>query len=90
MYTYYKEIQREEHLLFAEEIYEMYKSYFTIEKPISIHTMIKKYAKVGGIEVEKLYYQTSKGLKRVYDLSLASRAIKYHLINKKRRANNEL
>lgn len=80
-YKYYKEDIREEHLLFVEEIHELFWTYFAVDetlKPSLIHTMIRRYGEKHNVEIEKLYYQTRNGLKRVYSLEIAGKALRFH------------
>ena len=79
-YTYYKRIERPEHLYFVEELYEFYKAIIPHDlKPKDLHHIIKGYTKLKGIELEPLYHMTRNGLKRVYDVSIALDAISYHV-----------
>lgn len=83
MYTYYKKIQKEEHLLFAEEIYEMLSPMLeNFIEPRAIHSIIKNYCKNHNIEIEEVYYQTSKGLKKVYDVNIATKALREYYLSK--------
>lgn len=81
-YKYYEPIELSEHLYFAEEIYEMFLPILPKDtKAVDIHYIVKKYVRETGCELRKLYYQTSKGLKRVYPVEVALDAITYHVSN---------
>jgi len=69
-YTYYKELQSDEHMLFAKEIAELYG--VTSQKVASI---IEHYAKQHEIVVPRLFYKTKYGLARVYSQELWSPAM---------------
>lgn len=71
MYTYYKEVRSEEHMLYANEIIEVFKESLpeTIT-PIKIHSIIREHCANCGVEDPKLYYNTRNGHKKVYPYSL--------------------
>ena len=60
-YTYYQEIQCDEHMLFAKEIADKYG--ITSQKVSSI---LEKYSNDKGILVPRIFYKTKYGLARVY------------------------
>jgi hypothetical protein len=64
-YTYYREIQSSEHMLFAKEIAEVYG--VTSQK---VSSAIEQYAKHLGAVVPRLFYKTKYGLARVYSQSV--------------------
>ena len=64
-YKYYKQIESEEHMLFITEIAKTYHV-----DPLTTRKVIKEYAKKKNIVIEPLYYNTSRGLTRVYPSSL--------------------
>ena len=81
-YKYYEQIELSEHYYFAEELLEAFNMLLPKEcKATDIHYIIKNYLKNNDITTRKLYYQTSKGLKRVYPAELALDAITYHISN---------
>lgn len=80
MYTYYKKEQLEEHMYFAEEIYESYFRHLPNDLTArKIHGIVKAYLKDNNITLEEHYYMTSRGLKRVYPIKIAHEAIRYYL-----------
>ena len=81
-YTYYKKVESSDHLYFAEELYGFFYDIIPKEtKPQDLHTIIRRYIKDYELVVEPLYYKTSNGLKRVYDVNMALMAIEYHVSN---------
>lgn len=69
-YLYYQPIELDEHMLFAAEIVELYIRRLTYAgihlTGKDIHSMIKKYHTKHGIIVPKLYFNTQRGMTRVY------------------------
>lgn len=79
MYTYYKKLQLNEHMLYADEILDIFKEYLPTETtPKKIHSIIAKYCKDNNKDDPSLYYNTRGGLKKVYPKELWYNAlIKY-------------
>ena len=78
MFTYYKPIESNEHMLFAKEIAKIYtykNKNFTSQK---ISTIIKGYLKANNIEYEDLYYETKYGLSKVYPFEIYDPAMKWY------------
>lgn len=71
-YTYYREIQSSEHMLFAKEIAEVYG--VTSQK---VASAIEQYGKHIGAAVPRLFYKTKYGLARVYSQSMWEPAMKH-------------
>ena len=65
-YTYYQRVISEEHYYFAEEVSEMLKLYGKHYSANQIHALMREHEK--NTATQPLYYQTSRGLKKVYDL----------------------
>lgn len=79
-YKYYEQVELSEHYYFAEELLEAFSVLLPKNcKATDIHYIIKNYLKDNDMTIRKLYYQTSKGLKRVYPAELALDAITYHV-----------
>lgn len=79
MFTYYKAVEKEEHMLFAKEIIEVYQyngKKFTAKK---IGNIIDSYVKKHEIEYEQLYYATRYGVCRVYPFEIYDPAMKWYL-----------
>lgn len=71
MYTYYKEINNEEHMLYAGEITEIYNILSVNNNPAYkfVSALIADYIEkliANGVKYEQLYYQTKYGLSKVY------------------------
>lgn len=83
MYTYYQKIQKEEHMLYADEILEIFKAYLPVDTtPKKIHSIISKHCKEYNKEDPNLYYNTRGGLKKVYPQDLWYPAlVKYTLVD---------
>lgn len=79
MFTYYKAVEKEEHMLFAKEITELYQyngKKFTSQK---ISNIISGYVKANKISYEQLYYETGYGLCKVYPFDIYDPAMKWYL-----------
>lgn len=78
MYTYYKEVQIEEHMLYASEIATMYGICLTVgdNKPHAqlVTSIIDDYVKAYAPQIEPLFYR-SKFMARVYPEALYLPAI---------------
>lgn len=64
MYTYYQEVKSNKHFYFSSEICEYFGIYTVTDKP-HVRFFAKYYSDHDTSE-QKLYYNTSKGLTRVY------------------------
>lgn len=90
MYKYFQEITSEEHCEFAYEIAYMYGLMPAVHTPSEkrkaeniVHKEIKKHLEKNNIDFIPLYYQTSKGLKKVYPREIWLPAMnKYSMITK--------
>lgn len=81
-YKYFEPVELEDHYYFAEEILEIFSTILDASvKAKDIHYIIKNYIKDSGNTIRVLYYQTSKGLKRVYPVDVAMDAIAYSISN---------
>lgn len=79
MFTYYKAVEKEEHMLFAKEIAKIYtykNKNFTSQK---ISTIINGYIKEKKIVYEQLYFETKYGLCKVYPFSIYNSAMKWYI-----------
>ena len=74
MYVYYKEFQSEEHFLYAEELISLFDLNVTTQK---LQKSIISYCVKNQIEQERIFYKRRYGLKRVYSVELAKKAIEY-------------
>lgn len=75
MYIYYKKFESEEHMLYADEILNLFKSSLNNVSTNKVHSIIRNYCKRNNIVNEEIFYNRRNGLKRVYSLQLASDAI---------------
>ena len=79
MYTYYKKIEKEEHMLYASEIALMFNLYSVNDKPATnfVSALLGEYIKDNKLEEDQLYYVTSKGfVTKVYPKDIYFKAIK--------------
>jgi len=68
---YYKKVEIEEHMIYADEILEIFsKQLPESTTPNKIHSIIAKYCKDYGKENPQLYYSGRNGLKKVYSKDL--------------------
>ena len=68
-YIYYRPIESTEHMLYANEIADIYNQFFKhvdIISPKEVHNLIKSFCMKHEIACGKYYYATRNGLKKVY------------------------
>ena len=73
MYVYYKEVEKEEHMLYLKEILTMYPIYSSSGKP---HEVAMR-ALLNHVNTEKLYFKNRYGLSLVYPSSVYLTVIKF-------------
>ena len=72
-YIYYEQIKTDVHYLFAEEICKILNQVGIAITKNQIHAIMRKYCEENHIN--SLYFKTSNGLKKVYDLDLVLKLI---------------
>ena len=75
MYTYYKKVQDEEHMLYATEIAELYGVVSVNNIPATrlVSRLLDEYIKKNNLEAEQHYYITKRGFQsKVYPASVYS------------------
>ena len=84
MYSYFIEIQSDEHMLYAKEIAAAYNILDKNNQPDYklVGKIIKDYLKDKQITYQDKYYNTKYGLKKVYPYDIYNSAIEFY---KKRR-----
>lgn len=81
-YKYYREYINEEHMLFAYEIAAIYNlGPHDRATENLIHKIIKEHIKNNNVLFNPIYYQVSKGLKKVYPESIWRPAIENYINN---------
>lgn len=85
MHKYYLEVYGEEHMLYASEIADLYNAKFNLlntNKELTsrkVSSLIKTYCEKNNIEIQKLFFSTKYGIKRVYPFTIYDKVMNYFI-----------